>query len=333
MIDLSMREMLEAGVHFGHKTRYWNPKMAPFIYGARFNVHIINLEHTLPMFRDALEFISKVAARRGKILFVGTKHVAQEIVREEATRCGMPYVDYRWLGGMLTNYKTIRQSIKRYKELESLLLTNKVEQMTKKELLNLMREKDKLAACLAGIKNMNGLPDALFIIDVGHEKIAVTEAHRLSIPVVGIVDTNTSPDGIDFPIPGNDDALRSIRLYCKAAADVIIEARGAVEIPVDEELALESEDKSGGKKIVTKKAKLKANSLANEYDEDAVEELEEAAVVVAAEEPAAIAEVVEEVKPVKKVVKKIVAKVAEADSKAEAPKKKTTAKAKTKSEE
>lgn len=303
MIDISMREMLEAGVHFGHKTRYWNPKMAPFIYGSRFKVHIINLEHTLPMFRQALDFIAKVAERRGKILFVGTKHAAQEIVREEATRCGMPYVDYRWLGGMLTNYKTIRQSIKRYKELEGVLASNKVEQMTKKELLNLVREKDKLEACLAGIKNMNGLPDALFVIDIGLEKIAVTEARRLSIPVLGIVDTNTNPEGIDYPIPGNDDALRAIRLYCKAVADVILEARGAVE-PLPEEV--DSEDKSGAKKIVTKKAKVKRSSLATEYDEDAVDEsVEETTEVVLA---APVEVLAEEAKPVKKVVKKTVAK-------------------------
>ncbi len=309
MIELSMREMLEAGVHFGHKTRYWNPKMAPFIYGARFKVHIINLEHTLPMFRDALEFISKVASRRGKILFVGTKHAAQEIVREEATRCGMPYVDYRWLGGMLTNYKTIRQSIKRYKELEALLASNKVEQMTKKELLNLVREKGKLESCLAGIKNMNGLPDALFVIDVGLEKIAVTEARRLGIPVVGIVDTNTTPDGIDYPVPGNDDAMRSIRLYCKAVADTVLEARGTVETIVEEE----SEDKAAAKKIVTKKAKVKHGSLVNEYDEDVAEESDEIIVdeAIIVEPVVQAVEAVEPVKPAKRVVKKAVVKASD----------------------
>jgi len=309
MSDISMREMLEAGVHFGHKTRYWNPKMKPFIYGARFKVHIINLEHTLPMFQEALDFIAKVASRRGKILFVGTKHAAQEIIRQEATRCGMPYVDYRWLGGMLTNYKTIRQSIKRYKELEALLASTKIEQMTKKELLTLVREKDKLHACLSGIKNMNGLPDALFIIDVGLEKIAVTEARRLSIPVVGIVDTNTNPEGIDYPVPGNDDAVRSIQLYCKTVADVILEARGALDAAEEEvaaaALPVETEDKAAVKKIITKKTRAQ-RSLASEYDEDAAEETEEVAAV--AEPVADVALLAEEAKPVKKVVKKVVAK-------------------------
>ncbi len=308
MIDISMRQMLEAGVHFGHKTRYWNPKMGPFIYGSRFKVHIINLEHTKPMLMEALKFMGNVASRRGKVLFVGTKHAAQDIIREEATRCGMPFVDYRWLGGMLTNYKTIRQSIKRLKELEALLAGGNVERMIKKELLTLMREKDKLEACLAGIKNMGSLPDVLFVIDVGHEKIAISEAKRLGIPVVGIVDTNASPEGIDYPIPGNDDALRSIRLYCQAVADTIIEARGVVEPVLEEEVDLDAEDKSAAKKIITKKAKLadkKRSTLASEYDEDAVEDLEEAPVVevtaAVVVEPEPIAA---EAKPVRKVALK-----------------------------
>ena len=226
-----MRQMLEAGVHFGHQTRYWNPKMAPFIYGSRHKIHIINLEETLPMFREALKFLSNIAANKGRILFVGTKHAARDVVREEAVRCGMPYVNHRWLGGMLTNYKTIRQSIKRLKELEELLLDEKIiSRLTKKEVLRLVSEKDKLSTLIEGVKNMGGLPEALFVIDVGNEKIAIREAKRLSIPIVGIVDTNNNPEGIDFPIPGNDDALRAIRFYCKTLADAIIEARGVLEL-------------------------------------------------------------------------------------------------------
>ncbi len=240
MKAITMRQMLEAGVHFGHQTRYWNPQMAPFIYGVRHKIHIINLEESLPRFNNVLKFLGGVAANRGKVLFVGTKHSARDIVREEATRCGMPYVNYRWLGGMLTNYKTIRQSIKRLRELENILDGDDTSSMTKKEMLNMTREKTKLENCLAGIKNMGGLPDAIFVIDTGHEHIAVAEARRLGIPVVGIVDTNSSPRDIDYMVPGNDDALRSIRLYCKAIADVVIEARGVVEL----EMAKEREAKA-----------------------------------------------------------------------------------------
>jgi small subunit ribosomal protein S2 len=258
MIDISMRQMLEAGVHFGHQTRYWNPKMAPFIFGTRSKIHIINLEETLPLFRDALKVIADIAANRGKVLLVGTKYAAREIVKEEATRCGMPYVNYRWLGGMLTNYKTIRQSIKRLKELEEHLSKEEnLTSMTKKEVLNMMRDKDKLAASLSGIKNMGGLPDALFVIDVGHEKIAVMEAKRLGIPVIGIVDTNADPNDVDYVIPGNDDAIRSIRFYCKALADTIIEARGVTEI--EAEIEAENKEKpeaEKAKKIHTKKGKV-----------------------------------------------------------------------------
>ncbi len=233
MSEVTMRLMLEAGVHFGHQTRYWNPKMAPFIYGSRHKIHIINLEETLPMFQEAVKFLSNIAANKGRVLFVGTKHAAREVIREEAIRCGMPYVNHRWLGGMLTNYKTIRQSIKRLKELEELLVDEKIiSRLTKKEVLRLVGEKDKLSTLIEGVKNMGGLPDALFVIDVGNEKIAIREAKRLSIPVVGIVDTNNSPDGIDFPIPGNDDALRAIRFYCKVLADAIIEARGVLDLGV-----------------------------------------------------------------------------------------------------
>ena len=230
-VNVSMRDMLQAGVHFGHRTRYWNSKMKPYIFGVRNNVHIINLEESLPMFNDSIKFLGRIAENRGKILFVGTKFAAREIIKEEANRCGMPYVNYRWLGGMLTNYKTIRQSIRRLKDLEEKVANvDYLAKITKKERLNLMREKEKLTAVLEGIKNMGGLPDAIFIVDVGNENIAVAEAKRLKIPVVGVVDTNCSPENIDYIIPGNDDALRSIRLYAKTVADVVIEKRGTPEV-------------------------------------------------------------------------------------------------------
>jgi small subunit ribosomal protein S2 len=230
MADVSMRQMLEAGVHFGHQTRFWHPKMAPFIFGERNKVHIINLEKTLPLFSDAVNFISKLAARKGVVLFVGTKKAAQETVRQEAMRCGMPWVDRRWTGGMLTNFKTVKQSLKRLRELETLQQEGGFERLTKREALTLTREMEKLSKSLAGIKNMNGLPDVLFVIDIGHERIAVAEARKLNIPVVGIVDTNNNPDGIDYPVPGNDDAIRSIQLYAKAMADAVLDSRlAAVE--------------------------------------------------------------------------------------------------------
>lgn len=225
MSDVTMRQMLEAGVHFGHQTRFWHPKMSPYIFGERNKIHIINLEKTLPMFRDATNFIGRIAAKRGKILFVGTKRAAQESIEREATRCGMPYVNRRWLGGMLTNYKTVKQSIRRLTELEQMIESGGLERLSKKEGLQLRRELEKLNRGLAGIKNMGGLPDAMFIIDVGHERIAVTEAQKLGIPVVAVVDTNNPPDGCDYIIPGNDDAIRSIGLYAKAMADAILDAR------------------------------------------------------------------------------------------------------------
>jgi small subunit ribosomal protein S2 len=226
-MQVTIQDMMKAGVHFGHQTRYWNPKMGQYIYGARNKIHIIDLGKTLPLFQDALNFLSGVAAKKGKILFVGTKFAAQDIIKEEAERCRMPYVDRRWLGGMLTNYKTIRQSIKRLKELEAMFETNKFGRLTKKEVLNLTREKDKLMHGLGGIKNMGGIPDAIFVIDVGHEKIAVLEAARLGIPVVGIVDSNNDPDGVTYVIPGNDDSTRAIRFYAKAIADAVLEARAS----------------------------------------------------------------------------------------------------------
>lgn len=238
-MQVSMQDMLKAGIHFGHQTRYWNPKMASYIYGARNKIHIIDLGKSLPLFQDALNFLSGVAAKKGKILFVGTKYAAQDIMQQEAERCKMPYVNKRWLGGMLTNYKTIRQSIKRLKELEAMFESGKFGRLTKKEILNLEREKAKLTISLGGIKNMGGIPDALFVVDVGHEKIAVCEARRLGVPVVGVVDSNNDPDDINYIIPGNDDSTRAIRFYAKTVADVILDARASVQ-EVNEFVELES---------------------------------------------------------------------------------------------
>ena len=256
MANVSMRDMLEAGVHFGHQTRFWNPQMAPYIFGDRNKIHIINLEKTLPLFNDALNFLGRMASTRGRILFVGTKRAASKIVREQAERCGMPYVNHRWLGGMLTNYKTVRQSIKRLKDLEQMQEDGSMDRVTKKEALTLTREMEKLDRSLGGIKNMGGLPDALFIVDVGYEKIAVSEARKLGIPVIGVVDTNNSPDGIDYVVPGNDDAIRAITLYTSGVADAVMDGRGSVaqtEGPANEFMEVE-EGAAPAKKKVTKKA-------------------------------------------------------------------------------
>lgn len=226
-LNVTLRDMLKAGVHFGHQTRNWNPAMGPYIYGSRSRIHIINLEKTLPMLTDAMNFIGHVAANKGRILFVGTKPAASDIIEEEARRCGMPWVSHRWLGGMLTNYKTIRQSVRKLRELEGMFEKNAFGRQTKKEILHLTRDRLRLERSLGGIKKMGGLPDVLFVVDVGHEKIAIQEAARLKIPVVGIVDTNNTPAGIDYIIPGNDDSVRSIRLYVNAAADAVLEARGS----------------------------------------------------------------------------------------------------------
>jgi small subunit ribosomal protein S2 len=216
-----MRQMLEAGVHFGHQTRYWNPKMSPYIYGERGKIHIINLEKTLPLFQDAMNFISSMAANGGTVLFVGTKRSAQSAIRDNAAQCGMPFVNHRWLGGMLTNYKTVRQSIRRLKDLETMSTDGSFDRISKKEGLMLTREMEKLERSLGGIKDMRGIPDALFVVDVGYEKIAISEARKLGIPVVGVVDTNNSVDGIEYVIPGNDDAIRAIQLYVEAAANAV----------------------------------------------------------------------------------------------------------------
>jgi small subunit ribosomal protein S2 len=224
-----MRDMLEAGVHFGHQTRFWNPKMAPFIFGERNRIHSINLEKTLPLFLDAVNFCGRMAANNSTILFVGTKRAAQDVVREEASRCAMPFVNRRWLGGMLTNFKTVKQSISRLRELEGMMQDGSLEHLSKKEGLLLRRELDKLEASLGGIKDMPGLPDALFIVDVGYEKIAVSEAVKLGIPVVGVVDTNNSPDGVDYVVPGNDDAIRSIQLYVRGIADAVLDGHAQAQ--------------------------------------------------------------------------------------------------------
>lgn len=236
MTDVSMRQMLEAGVHFGHQTRYWNPKMGPYIFGARNNIHIINLEHTVPMFRKAASFISSLAANGGKVLFVGTKRSAGDSIKAQAIRCGMPHVSHRWLGGTLTNFKTIKQSIKRLEDLDAMEEDGTFTRLTKKEVLERRREREKLERSLGGVKSMAYLPDAIFVIDVGHEKIAVHEANKLGIPVVGIVDTNSSPEGVQYMVPGNDDAMRAAELYAVVIADAVIAGQSSIPaLPIGED--------------------------------------------------------------------------------------------------
>ena len=313
MANVTMRQMLEAGVHFGHQTRYWNPKMAPYIFGARGKIHIINLEKSLPLLNDAMNFISKLAAKRGSIMFVGTKRAASNAIAEEAQRCGMHYVSHRWLGGMLTNYRTIKASVKRLKQLESMQEDGSIEHLVKKEILQLTRERDKLERSLGGIKDMKHLPDALFVVDVSHEDIAVKEARKLGIPVIAIVDTNCSPEGLDYVIPGNDDAIRSIRLYAELAADAVLEGRAsAPQVDVDDEFveldaqgnpikrkaakpkadAKGADRKKASKKVVTRKAPAAAPVIAA-TGEAAAEVAAEEAVAEAVVE-AAVEEVVEE---------------------------------------
>jgi small subunit ribosomal protein S2 len=308
MANVTMRQMLEAGVHFGHQTRYWNPKMAPFIFGARGKIHIINLEKTLPLLNDSMNFISKLAAKRGTIMFVGTKRAASAAIAEEAQRCGMPYVSHRWLGGMLTNYRTIRDSVKRLKHLEGMQEDGSIQHLVKKEILQLTRERDKLEKSLGGIKEMKNLPDALFVVDVSHEDIAVKEARKLGIPVIAVVDTNCSPDNIDYVIPGNDDAIRSIRLYTQLAADAVLEGRASapqvdskdefVELdaagnPVKRKAEAPKKDvrkttkKTVAKKVVTRKAPPAAPVA--EAAEEVVAVAAEEVVAAAAEEVVAAA--------------------------------------------
>jgi small subunit ribosomal protein S2 len=240
-MSVTMRQMLEAGVHFGHQTRYWNPKMAPYIFGHRNKIHIVNLEKSLPLFEEAMKFVHQLASNKGTILFVGTKRQAREIVAEEAARAGMPYVSHRWLGGMLTNFKTVKLSVKRLKDTETALA--EAGKLSKKEALMLEREVEKLNRSLHGIREMGGLPDALFVIDVGYQKGAITEAQKLGIPVIGVVDTNNSPEGVDYVIPGNDDSSRAIRLYARGVADAVLEGRAHIiqEIVTADEFVEEAE--------------------------------------------------------------------------------------------
>jgi len=265
-----MREMLEAGVHFGHQTRFWNPKMRNYIFGDRNKIHIINLEKTLPLYKDAVNFIGSLAANRGTILFVGTKRAAGKIIREEAERCAMPFVNHRWLGGMLTNFKTVKQSIRRLKELEA-MMEKGIEGRNKKEILTMTREMEKLDRSFGGIKDMRGIPDALFVVDVGHEDIAVKEAVKLGIPVIGVVDSNNSPDNIDYVIPGNDDAIRAVSLYVKGMADAVITGKDSAPKPAagNKDDFVETDDagvvkaakkKTAKKKTAKKKAVKKAES-------------------------------------------------------------------------
>ncbi|MBN7797537.1 30S ribosomal protein S2 [Parahaliea mediterranea] len=242
MSQVSMRELLQAGAHFGHQTRYWNPKMDQYIFGARNKIHIINLEYTVPAFNDALNKVKQMAGNKNKIMFVGTKRAAGKVIKEQAERAGMPYVSHRWLGGMLTNYKTIRASIKRLRDLEAQQADGTFAKLTKKEALMRTRDMEKLERSIGGIKDMGGLPDALFVVDVDHERIAITEANKLGIPVIGVVDTNSNPDGVDYVIPGNDDAIRAIKLYVTAVADACVagKAEGGEAMVAKDEFVEES---------------------------------------------------------------------------------------------
>jgi len=256
MADVTMRQMLEAGVHFGHQTRYWNPKMAPYIFGERNKIHIINLEKSLPLARDAYAFIKAMVADGGKVLFVGTKRAGRESIRAQAERCEMPFVSYRWLGGMLTNFKTIRHSVKRLKDLEQMFDEGTVDGLTKREVLGLSRERDKLERSLGGIKNMNALPDVLFVVDVEHEDIAVREARKLGIPVVAVVDTNCSPDSVDYVIPGNDDAMRAISLYAELIADAVLDGKASLpEVVLGDDDFVELDEEGKPKKAGARKKK------------------------------------------------------------------------------
>ena len=286
MASMSMRQMLEAGVHFGHQTRFWNPKMAPFIFGERNRIHIINLEKTLPLYLEAADFVKNTVADGGRVLFVGTKRSAREAIAREAARCGMPYVSHRWLGGMLTNFKTIRQSIRRLTEIDEMAANGLLEQRSKREAQMVRREREKLERSLGGIKEMEGLPDVMFVVDVGHENIAIHEAQKLGIPVVAIVDTNCAPDGISYVIPGNDDAMRAIELYATGIADAVLEGRATLpEVPVgeDEFVELDEEGKprpKGGAKRraapVKRKAPARRKVAEVEPATDTVAELAEA---------------------------------------------------------
>ncbi len=325
MTSVNMKDMLQAGVHFGHQCRYWNPKMDQYIFGARNKIHIINLEHTVPALNQALDQVKQMAERRQKVLFVGTKRAASKIIKSEASRAKMPYVDQRWLGGMLTNYKTIRASIKKLKDLEAQSTDGTFDQLTKKEALMRAREQEKLERSIGGIKDMGGLPDALFVVDVDHERIAVTEANKLGIPVIGVVDTNSDPEGVDVVIPGNDDAIRAINLYVTAIADACVEGNGKAAAQAEAkkgEFVEVDDDKDGSDtKIKVKGKSAKAKVTEAPAEEEAEEKAEAEAVEAPVKEAPAEEAAVEE--PTQK------AETEEAEPKAKA-KAKTKAKAKSK---
>ncbi len=354
MPNITMRQMLEAGVHFGHQTRYWDPKMSPYIFGARGKIHIINLEKSLPMLVDSMNFIGGIAAKRGSIIFVGTKRAASKSITEEAQRCGMPYVSHRWLGGMLTNFRTIRQSIKRLRQIEKMEEDGSFARLVKKEVLQLTREQEKLEKTLGGIKDMKGLPDAMFVVDVGHEDIAVKEARKLGIPVIAVVDTNCSPDNIDYVIPGNDDAIRSIRLYTQLAADAILEGRASVPHIDETDEFVELDEHGNPVKRATKAPKAKADKAAKKKvakkvvvkkAPEAAEKVEAKATEVTEKVKAKAAEVVEKVEAATEeltekakteateVTEKVKAKAAEVTEKVKAKAKEVTEKVEAAAEE
>ena len=285
MSQVSMRDLLQAGAHFGHQTRYWNPKMDQYIFGARNKIHIINLEHTVPAFNEALDMASRLSGNKNKILFVGTKRAAGKIIKEQAERAGMPYVSHRWLGGMLTNYKTIRASIKRLRDLEAQQTDGTFEKLTKKEALMRSRDMDKLERSIGGIKEMAGLPDALFVVDVDHERIAITEANKLGIPVIGIVDTNSNPDGVDYVIPGNDDAIRAVKLYVTAVADACL--AGKIEsgeaVVANDEFVEEAAEEVAAEPATEAVAEVADQPAAEVADQPVAEAVAEAAAEPAAE--------------------------------------------------
>jgi small subunit ribosomal protein S2 len=339
MPNITMRQMLEAGVHFGHQTRYWDPKMAPYIFGARGKIHIINLEKSLPMLVDSMNFIGGVAAKRGNIIFVGTKRAASKSIAEEAQRCGMPYVSHRWLGGMLTNFRTIRQSIKRLRQIEKMEEDGSFARLVKKEVLQLTREQEKLEKTLGGIKDMKGLPDAMFVVDVGHEDIAVKEARKLGIPVIAVVDTNCSPNDIDYVIPGNDDAIRSIRLYTQLAADAVLEGRASTPHIDDSDEFVELDEHGNPVKRAAKASKAKAEKAApkkvakkvvTKKAPEVVEKIEAKAAEVTEKVKVKAAEVTEKVEAVaEELTEKVKAEVTEVAEKVKVEATKVVEKAKT----
>ena len=343
MSNVTMREMLEAGVHFGHQTRFWNPKMAPYIFGERNKIHIVNLEKSLPMCNDATGYLGKVAAQKGKILFVGTKRAASEAIKIAAESCNMPYVNHRWLGGMLTNFRTVRQSIRRLKELEEMAENNSYDVKNKKEILNLQREQEKLNKTLGGIKEMGGLPAALFVVDVGYEKIAIQEATKLGIPVVGVVDTNNSPDGIEYVVPGNDDSMRAIMLYTRLVAEAINDGKATIVVAAGDDELIELEDeeavvsvavkeKSGDKKSAPKKVSVTRKEASTPVEDagPTEEQLAEAEDVPAAAAEEVLAVAAEEVPVVEEKSEAEEAPVKKAATKKAATKKAATKKAATK---